>query len=89
MKKQKIKLGGQPYWESEISIAKNSNQNKNLYNFHIIHLLKDILGANWGEIEENGFVFNWNMPNRKFQFRFHIFPNVSAPKFLDERKSLK
>ena len=72
MKKQKIKLGGQPYWESEISIAKNSNQNKNLYNFHIIHLLKDILRGkfhidyNWGEIEENGFVFNWNLLNRKF-----------------------
>ena len=44
------------------------------------------MGYNWGEIEENGFIFNSNMHNRKFQFKFHNFPNVSA---LAKRKSLK
>ena len=60
-----------------------------------MHWLKDILGGkfhmdyNWGKIEENGFIFNSNIPNRKFQFKFHNFPNVSAPKILEEIKSLK
>ena len=58
-------------------------------------MLKDILGGkfhmgyNRGKIEENGFIFYSNLPNRKFQFRFHNLPSVSAPKLLYERKSLK
>ena len=56
-------------------------------------MLKDILGGkfhmryNQGKIEENGFIFDSNLPNRKFQFRFHNLPSVIAPKLLYERKS--